>query len=92
MRKTLEDFMIVLVWHKATPVIGRDADEWRMDCCGSLIRWDEYGKQTLYGWEVDHIRPVALGGGDELYNLQPLQWVNNRRKGDQWPWSNRQAA
>jgi len=37
------------------------------------------------GWEVDHIRPVSHDGGDDLANLQPLQWKNNRCKGDTFP-------
>lgn len=41
-----------------------------------------------YGWEIDHIKPSSLGGSDGLYNLQPLQWENNRSKSDNWPhWS-----
>ncbi len=41
--------------------------------------------QNGNGWEIDHIKPVAKGGGDELSNLQPLQWQNNRKKGDDFP-------
>jgi 5-methylcytosine-specific restriction endonuclease McrA len=46
------------------------------------MRWEHYGQQTSFGWEVDHIRAVANGGSDDLDNLQPLQWENNRKKGD----------
>jgi 5-methylcytosine-specific restriction endonuclease McrA len=44
-----------------------------------------YGTETEYGWEIDHIRPVSDGGADDLENLQPLQWENNRYKSDNWP-------
>ena len=44
-------------------------------------------QQEHWGWEIDHIKPVSKGGTDDLSNLQPLQWENNRRKGDNYPGS-----
>jgi 5-methylcytosine-specific restriction endonuclease McrA len=53
----------------------------RVDAWGWTIVRSDYGNnRSRYGWEIDHIVPVAQGGGDELTNLQPLQWENNRRK------------
>ena len=74
------------VWKKGRPIPGYDAAIWKYDCCGAPMNWNEYGNtDSKYGWEIDHIWPVALGGGDDLDNLQPLQWRNNRSKGDQSP-------
>lgn len=55
----------------------------RKDRYGSLMRRNEYGnRNSLYGWEVDHIIPLAKGGLDVLSNWQPLNWQNNAQKSD----------
>ena len=76
---------VLQVWVKGVTVPGYDPSLQRKDRYGAWILRSQYGDTAAAdnsGWEVDHIRPVALGGGDELANLQPLQWENNRRKGD----------
>ena len=73
------------VWRKGRMQSGYDPAQVRKDNCNKLIRRTDYGKQSTYGWEVDHIRPVASGGGDQPGNLQPLHWQNNRHKADNFP-------
>ncbi|MCW5596566.1 MAG: HNH endonuclease [Rhodocyclaceae bacterium] len=76
------------VWSKGKVIDGYDPKAWRYDICGMPMKFEEYGNtNSKHGWEIDHIKPVAKGGSDDLANLQPLQWDNNRRKGDTYPWN-----
>lgn len=76
------------VWRKGKTIPGYPASKYRKDSCGAIIQRSMYGKKTKNGWEIDHDKPVSKGGGDELSNLKPLQWENNRYKSDNWPyWS-----
>jgi hypothetical protein len=67
------------VWAKGRTIFSYDPSEWRMDVYGSIMRYSEYGQISEHGWEQDHMDP---DGPDELWNLQPLYWLNNRRKSD----------
>lgn len=79
---------IEAVWRKGQIVSNNDPAIFRKDSCGAWMHRSAYGETGKYGWEIDHIKPVAHGGGDELANLQPLYWENNRHKADNWPnWS-----
>lgn len=71
------------VWCKARIADGYSAAHVRIDRCGNLIEWNAFGDtNSQYGWEIDHIWPVSLGGNNHISNLQPLMWRVNRLKGD----------
>lgn len=76
------------VWTKGKVIDNYDPEIWRRDVCGYVIKFSEHGnRNSEYGWEIDHIKPVAHGGEDELTNLQPLCWENNAKKSDQLNWN-----
>jgi 5-methylcytosine-specific restriction endonuclease McrA len=75
------------VWNKGEPIKDFDQTIWRRDTCGATMKYSEHGMEGTHGWEIDHIYPRAKGGNSDLNNLQPLQWQNNRKKGDTYPWS-----
>ncbi len=70
------------VWEKGKIISGHDANVWRHDAYGHVIKYDQHGQLTEYGWEVDHITPVAKNGDDDIGNLRPLYWQANRQKSD----------
>lgn len=80
------DQMIDQVWKKGNPITGYDPAIWRQDFAGAWINRACYGQtETPFGWEIDHLKPVSQGGTDEYTNLFPLQYENNRRKGNDFP-------
>jgi hypothetical protein len=51
------------------------------------MTWENHG---VYGWHIDHIRPVSsfedheLDQMNHISNLQPLWWQDNLSKSDKW--------
>lgn len=82
----MDKLIIDAVWEKALVVEGYNPSILRKDCVGAWIMKQEYGNtDSLYGWEIDHIYPIARGGGDDMINLRPMQWQNNIAKGKDFP-------
>jgi 5-methylcytosine-specific restriction endonuclease McrA len=69
-------------WSRCRNIPNFDPNVWRWDSYGQPIKWTDHGnRQSLHGWEIDHIVPRAKGGADEHHNLQALHWRNNVVKG-----------
>lgn len=81
------------VWEKGISVDGYNPDIVRKDACGAWIIRDLFGdKDTMFGWEIDHIYPLSklnkLGKSEEasnIINLRPLNVANNNSKSDSYP-------
>ncbi len=73
------------VWNRATIVEGYNPRIWRQDLVGAWIKYDQYGEQSKYGWEIDHLIPLSRGGTDDINNLNAMHWRNNMRKSNDYP-------
>lgn len=79
--KTIEQ-----VWKIASTVEGFNPEIVRKDACGAWIMRNQYGnRNSIFGWEVDHVYPLSMGGDDNIINLRAMQWENNLSKGDDYP-------
>lgn len=81
------------VWKKGRSVEGYDKNKYRKDACGAWMEKDKYGDEnSSLGWEIDHIKPKEMLDGmpaervDNIVNLRPMNWANNRSKSDDYPW------
>ena len=74
-------------WARTSPVAGQlNSWEFRKDCLGNLVRYQDYGKRTSpFGWELDFILPRQMGGDSNPENLQALHWKANAAKSDHIP-------
>lgn len=81
------------VWKKGVVIQGYDSNKFRVDSCGAWMARDQYGQQTVHGWEIDHVFPESLANLNgyapaeinHIENLRPMNWENNRSKNDDYP-------
>lgn len=66
-------------WNAAKEIPG--SPHYRIDCDGRMICWSEYGKNSLYGWHIDHIIPTAIGGIMSMGNTRARHWKGNTSAG-----------
>ncbi|MBI3233185.1 MAG: hypothetical protein HYZ42_03975 [Bacteroidetes bacterium] len=62
-----------------------DAAKFRKDLAGAILAFDDYGKESNFGWEVDFIYPESKGGTDDSLNLRPIHWKNKKEKAENYP-------
>lgn len=78
--------VIKAVWENARAIDGYNPSLFRQDPCGAWIVFNKYGlRDNAYGWEIDHVYPVALGGDENIQNLRAMHWKNNASKADDYP-------
>lgn len=74
------------IWNKAMEMEGLDPNLFRKDACGAVMARSQYGmRDSNFGWEIDHVYPIAMGGDDNLENLRAMQWQNVDSKGSDFP-------
>ena len=64
--------------------------DWMIPCFVKMLaeHWlcgINFGKNNPFGWVIDHILPMSLGGDDNLLNLRALHYKNNLGKADDYP-------
>ncbi|WP_435129672.1 HNH endonuclease domain-containing protein [Mycoplasma sp. 6243] len=57
------------------------------DYAGSIVHFDEYGKKSNFGWNIEHITPESLGGTDAYTNLTVANVNNNSLRADRTSWN-----
>lgn len=75
---SLDEQKKINAWINTPEAPGRELSMWRQDVFGYLIYWPAYGDTSSpYGWQIDHIVPLALGGSDHPSNLRALHYRAN---------------
>lgn len=78
--------MVESIWKRDAEMEGLDSNLFRKDACGAVMARSQYGmRDSNFGWEIDHVYPIAMGGDDNIENLRAMQWENVESKGSDFP-------
>ena len=83
--KTVNYILIQKNWLLGKRIVENELTT-RKDDYGNIMYRSSYGKQSDMGWEIDHKHPKSQGGTDNSRNLQAVQWEENRKKSDTYPY------
>lgn len=82
------------IWNKGIIDDKYPSERVRKDACGAFMLYEDFGnRNSIFGWEIDHIYPAALLKEqniaedliDDPINLRPINWKNNASKGANYP-------
>jgi hypothetical protein len=81
------------VWRRGEEVAGFDPAVIRKDAAGAWMIFDRFGHDDPFGWEIDHVYPKKLleekhvdeSLWDDIRNLRPMNYANNRSKASSYP-------
>lgn len=83
-----------IAWQSAQIVEEYNPARIRKDACGAWIAYADFNnRNSLFGWELDHIYPVSrlklLNVPEALWdnplNIRAFHWQNIRSKGNSYP-------
>ena len=73
-------------WEKARVVDGFDPNIFRQDACGAWIQKEMFSQSgSMFGWGVDLIFPLSMGGSPIEDNIRALNYRNLVSKGNDYP-------
>jgi len=73
------------IWEKADPVSATNSAIYRKDVAGAIIKHNEYGLESEFGWVHALVDPE--GEYDDVNNIVALHWMNakiKRKAGEPW--------
>jgi len=68
------------VWNKAKKINGKNPNLYRLDPYNTEVFFHSHGKNSLKGWNIDHIKPISKNGSNDIINLQVLNSKINLKK------------